>query len=1049
MAKPDGTNTNANAMGTNETSTAAKISGRVGAGIDTGIGGFEIDGKTYALDVISENEQPVDPVETDHGDMSQPAPKKDVSKQTRETLGRYLSTSTHGGHGYAKGTPNYYFVDYKTSETSVSDEKGYPIPPSPQNENGFAGGEYQRIDQTYSRDYPTIANQLNKGKKLSPPGAANGNNLLIGDVDQPRVIAKKYASAVLSHNRFSAEEPIIDPALSSNPPADFDTTVKIPGFEKPVSFMKMAQVGAALSLRASGEVLSGEDGFNPNSSAALEASFLPSPNQMGITKVDNQLLSARDVLERLSSDEYPTDALVEIAPFGGQSWGAVNNVNEPFVGALNVGQIALSLALTAGVLVVFEVVGTLISIGSETTPALKKRDDMYKLGSSTYDSLTDPNDTSFPPNMMALLGLHGTVYPFGTALQTGAAAFFLGAKAAMGGVGSQVIGALSSAMTGVLDDTTSAGFNINVARTIVRSGQIIAEAINKIADAFARNPIAGVQGAVGILRVIKSSKIIAAMNVFTTLGDAVLATVASKSDENVSHLDVNRLPNDVPHANVKKSRLKDSSGNTCAKLAWASSRAPSLYLIPDSTMTMQLLDDKLGGFRGPLGLTDTNSRTFFAATTNDGTKRIPRTSKAMDEPTVKKMESMLEAEYVPFYFHDLRTNEIVGFHAFLSSLGENYVANYESPEGFGRVDPVKIYKSTARKIDLSFYVVATSKQDFDDMWMKINKLVTLIYPQYTRGRSIVADDGTTFIQPFSQLIGSSPLIRLRVGDLIRSNYSRFALARLFGADSDVMSIGGNNGGNKIEFRGYAQYKDRIKTVIDSIWSSPSGKTFHVDSDGFPAAPNAVSAPGSSPPVQVFDLGGSLADLDYFIFLGKGLKVNALNQYLSVLATCELITADELIQAGYASAEANRIIGELSKKYVKFIGLDFIINHNILKPSRKAMHEALATIGISGAEDVDALSNFLSEKTNAITRSFRTTRGKGLAGVIESMGFEWFDSLWETETPGRIAPMSCKVTLAFSPIHDVSPGIDHHGYNRAPIYPVGAAMKHGFDLESED
>ena len=37
-----------------------------------------------------------------------------------------------------------------------------------------------------------------------------------------------------------------------------------------------------------------------------------------------------------------------------------------------------------------------------------------------------------------------------------------------------------------------------------------------------------------------------------------------------------------------------------------------------------------------------------------------------------------------------------------------------------------------------------------------------------------------FIQPFSQIPTASPMIRLRVGDVIKSNYSKFGLARLFG-----------------------------------------------------------------------------------------------------------------------------------------------------------------------------------------------------------------------------------------------------------------------------
>ena len=42
------------------------------------------------------------------------------------------------------------------------------------------------------------------------------------------------------------------------------------------------------------------------------------------------------------------------------------------------------------------------------------------------------------------------------------------------------------------------------------------------------------------------------------------------------------------------------------------------------------------------------------------------------------------------------------------------------------MDDVKIYKNTTRSIGLSFVIAATSQADFDEMWFKVNKLVTLV-----------------------------------------------------------------------------------------------------------------------------------------------------------------------------------------------------------------------------------------------------------------------------------------------------------------------------------
>jgi hypothetical protein len=87
----------------------------------------------------------------------------------------------------------------------------------------------------------------------------------------------------------------------------------------------------------------------------------------------------------------------------------------------------------------------------------------------------------------------------------------------------------------------------------------------------------------------------------------------------------------------------------------------------------------------------------------------------------------------------------------------------------------------------------------------------------------------------------------------------------------------------------------------------------------------------------------------------------------------------------------------------------------------------------------ALTEFMNPTGNAIVKSFESAGGKGLAGFIDNMSFDWYDKVtWEIDS-GRTAPKMCKITISFSPVHDITPGIDHLGYNRAPIYGVGAAM----------
>ena len=552
---------------------------------------------------------------------------------------------------------------------------------------------------------------------------------------------------------------------------------------------------------------------------------------------------------------------------------------------------------------------------------------------------------------------------------------------------------------------------------------------------------------------------IAAANIFAMLGDQVLtdpgdvvnAPDALKEEPRKQSRIDNNL-DDGAHVTVAKNRLKGS-----IKLAWASNRAPAMYLVPDSVLSMAAADTTLGGFKGIAALGDPQSKTIGKIQTSDEAKtngsRIPRNSASDTDPlTVKAFEASLDAEYMPFSFHDLRTNEIISFHAFLASLNDDYTANYETVDGYGRVDPVKIYKSTHRKVGMSFYVIATSELDFDDMWMKINKLTTMLYPQYTRGHMLTSESGQ-FVQPFSQLIGASPLIRVRLGDLFRSNYSRFALARLFGLGGpDPIKLGDST---IVPFKGAKDYG--LEALKKRLSVPTIGKKYTLASDQWPQSDKAgglgISLPlpgGTDKPKQAAMLFIDMQDAPYIVA-----KVDSYAEGTSAVVKIELMDTAAITKAtGMGSADATKIAAAVKKKYDnpddlmrKLTGeLKYQVPFAYLKPTQETLDEIYKDTFSPLSGDIDKISEFLDIKKNALVRSFNSSQGKGLAGVIESMNFDWYDKVtWET-LPGSTAPKMCKVTISFAPIHDISPGLDHMGYNRAPIYPVGAAMRNGKDPE---
>ena len=57
---------------------------------------------------------------------------------------------------------------------------------------------------------------------------------------------------------------------------------------------------------------------------------------------------------------------------------------------------------------------------------------------------------------------------------------------------------------------------------------------------------------------------------------------------------------------------------------------------------------------------------------------------------------------MPFYLHDVRTNEIISMHAFIDNIADSFSPEYTTTSGFGRIDDVRSYVKTSRQINLTF-----------------------------------------------------------------------------------------------------------------------------------------------------------------------------------------------------------------------------------------------------------------------------------------------------------------------------------------------------------
>lgn len=1007
---------------------------------NTGTSGFNIGGSAYTYDVGANELEGGSKGPFSKGDVNVDHSVKDLPKKTKKTLSDYLGNLTKAVNPNSAGigARNQFPVSGEFEDIKIVNNDGYPTKIK-QSNTGF----FPKISSYDSSEYAKISDKIKKGKENNTK--FDGNDLLVGvqgnaiseahignlegDAATGTSTSKvststpvnEYVKTILSKNRFTSaavsyNTSNIDGKSSQiggfNPPMSSDQKLGVYSKDAAISMGRLAQIGPVLSLRAGIELGSGTTGFDPGSTGADLGALLPGVAQLAIKRIEKDMLNAKSVLETLTDAEQTNF----IFP-GSLSWGTLNNTQDQFSGITAIGMPLLSAALIAAMSVAISALSLLLGKVNNIKQPTRDSTGRYALGKYHYNMKDDATNSSlsvgsiFSLDFGQLLGIRPTTTEFQNALAYGAGAFFNldgpieSLKGGVGGIAGSLIGGLGNAFKA--STGADAGFNVIVARAIIRSSVTIVDQLKNLGG----NPINIVKQLLGLIEILRSSKIIAACNVFAQIGDSILTIPDSFRDittpEKISLID---STTDIPGSSAYKSRMNNS-----LKLAWSNSNTPSLYLL---TKNYSSAAKSALNLNPPPG-TGQDLQNSLNVGKDD----------RISTEDVEQMEKILDAEYVPFYFHDIRTNEIISFHAFISSLSDDYNANYESSDSYGRIEPIKIYKNTTRKIGVSFYVVSTSENDFSFMWAKINKLTTFMYPQFTKGKSLRTDDGTyKFTQPFSQMVGAAPLIRMRLGDLIKSNYSRFNLARLFGLGDAEFAL--NDSTEQIA-KIAIENKNPILLIKPGDEFFPSmGTTYKATSDGPQVAGN-TSIP--------FYAANARPPLDNGFYIVKVINVDKQENKL----TCEVKVAKD---ATDAQKKAHDDTYKNSKKLPKNsdsdpVGKKFIFSYADLTPvetTRVAIANRITQSPQAAGSLSDELDKFMSDtgpKANAIAKSFRDSGGKGLAGFIDSMAFDWYDNVtWDLRQDNK-APKMCKVSLSFSPISDITPGLDHHGANRAPLYPV--------------
>lgn len=442
---------------------------------------------------------------------------------------------------------------------------------------------------------------------------------------------------------------------------------------------------------------------------------------------------------------------------------------------------------------------------------------------------------------------------------------------------------------------------------------------------------------------------------------------------------------------------------------------PSLFLLPKTVNNTRANLLKLGlenpssvfDFADLNGANESYMNVGGEEATEGIKKRYQRKEGGRFDPIqVQRIEDQLEAEHLPFYIQDLRTNEIISFHAFLTSLSDSYSAEWSAQKGFGRMEAAQIYGGGSRAISVNFLVVPMNAADFDEMYYKINKLTTLVYPQWSQG-TMMQNGDSTYVQPFSQVPTASPLCRIRVGDLFTSNYSDVAMARMMGVNSPKFN-----------------YVEPSSTSADA--TSAESETEETLEEQLAGPRHATRRMIDK---MLHELATSQAE-------GAAIMKDWRTNRVGYGASYDPSTTDFYVtppgDAPFAIGGDPIRIDRGAKRY---------LSYTTATPQPPAVPPSLQELAASADGAAQGISSLFDRTKNPIMKSFNSTMGRGIAVAITGIGLDWKlnSAPWNME-PGHKAPRMCEISLSLVPIHDITPGLDHEGVNRAPIYKVGKSSK---------
>lgn len=1052
----------------------------------------------------------------------------DISKDSKKTIGDFLSRVTKGDAGSA-GKANAFAVKPTITQGALTDPStGLPAPQS--NDQGSEGSADQikttgttigsfinTVDEQAKAKFNNLsAGDFNDAEGVSGLATKEDKNsqkfghTVHSDIESiPSTSSRLGAPATYSDSDGSEVQQKISSVLRSNrfnssnsTPFMQDNTTDELGFTKQTELGKYVQNADMVPLsdikKIGHQMVVASTGHDADLESMTVAGILPTVEQItGLSTIDSQDLRPRAMPAAGSITENKGELIT--GESNNSSYGHLSSPIEPFAGALPVGMFVNTIAGMAALLISAKAITALLSLFEpDSTGTSLKPGQPFNLKKGRHAS-KKPTSTNLVWDMLKVPTVE---YDFSECMYLGILTFYGVNK--VPGVGAPF--ELSDLLESAKNVAQSPGYYNTITRAVMRGAESVVEATSDIPF----SPDAAIQ-LFEVVETITSSTTWKFFMEMARLGNQVRMGL-----EGHPRLDVGNVDAYVENATsrIKMSRASLSAGSpfypgsqSQGRMAWRHSSAPARYLLPSSFIRASDGASRSNSEDLKTSLAMSNDGKAYDRDKEDDKSNLgagkkfegadaPETPGRLSKEYVKYIEDGLDAEYMPFYFHDLRTNEIISFHAFLGGYTDGFSTDYTSVAGYGRADEVKIYNKTTRSISFDFTVAATSVQDLDVMYWNINKLVSMCYPQWSRGRKMTNGEDDKFIQPFSQIPTASPMIRVRIGDMVKSNYSKFGLMRTFGLgnSADEFNIDQKEDTEKKRAKQIEEARKKAGVTAEQVFKSKEMFGFQdggaSSGSGFG---NAISSlQGGPTPAPEPEFGYAVGD---FIMLdptptkywprtsdakmgkeqspsiGPDRKEGRLHTYPAAVEVevVKRIPGYNVGPSGFDTdvSEHERDpyddpgMGELV--YLVKIAeaspahdslgseIDTAFLHHRAEHSevvglspkgRKRIMDALLQEEIDklgdvpeGMEGPERLKNFFAADKNFIVRSFESAGGRGLAGFITGLNFDWAESTWEID-PGRRAPKMVKLSVSFAPIHDLHLGLDHNGMMTSVPFNVG-------------